>query len=66
LASPGRISIDLLDITGKAVQHFIKNEQRAKGIYTEKLMLNKDLRSGMYILNIHSDKAQYSIRVTKE
>lgn len=59
------VSIELMNMQGKVITTFIKNEERTANTYKQELLLPEGLPSGSYVLVISTEKGQMSIKITK-
>lgn len=60
------INITLVDLSGKKVQQFIKNERKSQGYHKESLKLDLQIPDGFYLLNLSTTKRIATVKVYKK
>ncbi|MBZ0207858.1 MAG: T9SS type A sorting domain-containing protein [Flavobacteriales bacterium] len=59
------ITIQLLDMQGKAVQTFVEGQHQAAGAHQQAIDLPEALPSGSYLIAISSPKGRFTVQVVK-
>lgn len=65
LSKAEKISIQLLDMQGRIVQHFISNQQEVSGEHQIRLIFNSEITPGNYIVQVSAPSIQQQIQITK-
>lgn len=59
------ITIQLLDMQGKAVQTFVEGQRQAAEEHQQAILLSEALPSGSYLIAISSPKGRFTVQVVK-
>ena len=61
-----QVSLDVYDVQGRFLQTLLHPQLRAKGIYTEPLVLDRSIPSGAYLLVMSRDGGRQCLPVVKQ
>ncbi|MBK7856869.1 MAG: T9SS type A sorting domain-containing protein [Bacteroidetes bacterium] len=64
LANNATVSIAVYDVMGKRIKSYVHNETKIKGMQAEALAVD-DLKKGVYILRIETERVQRGVRFVK-
>lgn len=66
LESPGVINIGLFDLNGKLVQIFVNESYRFQGEQIENLRLSENIKPGIYLVRVWSNRLSITTKLLKE
>ena len=66
LTNEERLTLSLIDGSGRVLKHYFKNETRSGGSHREELVLDQKLVSGFYFLRLSSMTGALTIKLIKQ
>ena len=66
LVKDERLTLTLVDLQGAIVHQYFKNEIRFAGTHREEVILDEELRPGIYFLNLSNEHGATTIKIVKQ